>query len=137
MLDFSGLNYWAILVAWLVYTGVGSFWYSPAGFGKLWSKLSGVDIMKLPQNEANRSIMYVVASSLLQAFVLAVVLNSLDVADALEGLAAALLLWVGLTAATTIGTNFYQRKSWKFWWLNASFFLVTMAINGLVLGYWQ
>lgn len=137
MLDFSELNYWAILVAWFVFTVIGSFWYSPAGFGKSWSKLSGIDIMKLPQQEANQAIVYVVAASLLQAFVLAVIFNSIGVSNALEGLSAALLLWAGLTAATTIGTNFYQRKSWKFWWLNASFFLVTLAINGLLLGFWQ
>lgn len=137
MLDFNGLNYWAILVAWFVFTGIGSFWYSPAGFGKLWSKLSGVNIMKIPQQEATRSIAYVVVASLLQAFTLAVVLNTVKVANALEGLEVALLLWAGLTAATTIGINFYQRKSWKFWWLNASFFLVTFAINGLLFGLWK
>jgi hypothetical protein len=137
MLEFSGLNYWAILVAWIVYCAVGSFWYSPAGFGKTWSKLSGVNILKLPQEEANRAIMFVIVSSLLQAFVLAVILNSVGVSNALEGLLTALVLWAGLTAATTIGTNFYARKNWKFWWLNASFFLLTMSVNGLLLGFWQ
>src|SRR5689334_4632375 len=123
MIDFAHVNYWAVLVAWLVYVGVGSFWYSPAGFGKRWSKLSGVDIMKLPKDEANRSIMYVAVSSLLQALVLAVVLESMDVVNAVQGIIAAFLLWTGLVAATTIGTNFYARKGWAFWWLNASFFL--------------
>jgi hypothetical protein len=137
MLEFSGLNYWAILVAWIVYCAVGSFWYSPAGFGKTWSKLSGVNILKLPQEEANRAIMFVIVSSLLQAFVLAVILNSVGVSNALEGLLTALVLWAGLTAATTIGTNFYARKNWAFWWLNASFFLLTMSVNGLLLGFWQ
>jgi len=137
MLELEGINYWAVAVAWLVFVGLGSFWYSPAGFGKLWSKLSGVDIMKLPQNEANRSIAYVMLSSVVQAFVLALVLNSLDVLNAVQGLVVSLVLWVGLTAATTIGTNFYSRKGWKFWWLNASFFLVAMALNGLILGAWQ
>ena len=137
MIDGSGLNYWAVIVVWVIYMAVGSYWYSPKGFGKLWSKLSGVDIMKLPQQEANRAIMYVIVSSLVQAITLAIVLNSIGVTNELEGMAASLVLWLGLTAATTIGTNFYARKSWKFWWLNASFFLVTMSINGLILGAWQ
>lgn len=137
MIDVAGLNIWAIIVAWIVFCAVGSFWYSPKGFGKVWSKLSGVDIMKLPQTEANRAILYVVASSLVQAVTLAVVLNSVGVSNATEGLVAALVLWAGLVAATTIGTNFYARKTWKFWWLNASFFLVSMAINGVILGVWQ
>lgn len=137
MLELSGLNYPAIIAAWMVYMVVGAYWYSPKGFGKLWSTLSSVDIMKLPRREANQAISYVMASSLLQALTLAIILNTMQVSDAFEGVIASLVLWLGLTAATTIGTNFYARKSWKFWWLNASFFLVTMTINGLLLGGWQ
>jgi len=137
MLELDGINYWAVLVAWLIYIAVGWFWYSPAGFGKAWSKLGGVDIMKLPQGEANRAIMYVILSSLVQAFVLAVVLNSLEVANAKDGLVAGLVIWLGFTALTTIGTNFYARKGWKFWWLNASFFLLTMSVNSVMLAVWK
>ncbi len=137
MIDISGLNYWAVIMAWVVYMAVGMFWYSPKGFGKLWTKLSGVDMMKMPQNEANRAIAYVVGASFVQAVVLAAVLYSIGVSNATEGIVASLVLWFGLVAATTVGTTFYARKSWKFWWLNASFFLVTMAINGLILGAWQ
>lgn len=137
MIDISGLNYWAVIMAWVVYMAVGMFWYSPKGFGKLWTKLSGVDMMKMPQNEANRAITYVVGASFVQAVVLAAVLYSIGVSNATEGIVASLVLWFGLVAATTVGTTFYARKSWKFWWLNASFFLVTMAINGLILGAWQ
>ncbi len=133
MLEFEGINVWAVIVAWIIYCAVGSFWYSPAGFGKQWSKLSGVNIMKLPQQEANRAIMYVVASSLLQAFALAVVLNSMDINGAVNGFIAGLFIAVGLTAATTIGVNFYSRKSWNFWFLNAAFFLVTTPINSAII----
>ncbi len=137
MLELNGLNYPAIIAAWVVYMAVGAYWYSPKGFGKLWSTLSSVDIMKLPRREANQAISYVMASSLLQALTLAIILNTMKVSDAFEGVIASLVLWLGLTAATTIGTNFYARKSWKFWWLNSSFFLITMTINGLLLGGWQ
>ncbi|MES2876537.1 MAG: DUF1761 domain-containing protein [Patescibacteria group bacterium] len=137
MLEFAGINYWAVLVAWVIYCAVGSFWYSPAGFGKQWSKLSGVDIMKLPQQEATRAIMYVVASSLLQAFTLAVVLNSMNAATAVDGFVAGLFIALGLTAATTIGVTFYSRKGWKFWFLNAAFFLLTTPINAGIIGAWQ
>lgn len=136
MLDFSGLNYWAVLVAWLVFCGVGSFWYSPAGFGKTWTRLTMIDIMKLPQQEANRAIGYVILSSLLQAFTLAVVLNTMDIEGAVNGLVAGLFIALGLTAATTIGVTFYSRRGWKFWLLNAGFFLVTMPINAAILSEW-
>lgn len=137
MLDFIGINYWAVVVAWIIFCAVGSFWYSPAGFGKRWSKLSGVDIIKLPKQESNRAIMYVVMSSLLQAFALAVVLNSMDVTSALNGLVVGLFLAIGFTAATTIGVTFYSRKSWSYWLLNAAFFMVTMPINAAIIAAWR
>lgn len=136
MLDISGINYWAVLLIWVINMGVGSFWYSPMGFGKLWSKLSGVDIMKMPKDAANRAISFVALSALVQSLVLAVVLNSLHVATLVDGLWAGVVLWAGLVAATTVGNTLYMRQTWKFWWVNASFFLVIMAVNSVILAVW-
>ena len=137
MIDFNGLNYLAIIVAWIISVVLGSFWYSPAGFGKVWSKLSGVDMMKTPKNESTRAIIVVIFSSLLQAFILALMLNSIDVSNIGEGVIASIVLWFGFNALTTIGNTLYQRQSWKFWWLNTSFFLVVMIINGIILSAWN
>lgn len=137
MLELSNLNIWAIAVAWLISVALGSLWYSPIGFGKLWSKLSGVDIMKMPQNLANKAITAVMAASLVQVFVLAVVVKSLHAETVQNGLMIGLFLWAGLVAATAVGNNLYLRLSWKFWWLNTSFFLVAMSINGILLSVWH
>ncbi len=137
MIELDGLNVFAILVGWVVNGLVGTFWYSPAGFGKIWSKLSGVDLMKLPKDEAGRALLFVSISSLLQALALAVILNSLHVENIGQGVIASLVLWFGFTAITTVGNTLYQRQSWKFWWLNASFFLITMVINGIILSVWR
>ena len=137
MIEFAGLNIFAILVAWIINVIVGSFWYSPVGFGKPWSKLSGVNLMKLPKDEANNAILFVAFSSLLQAFALAILLNSLHVQTIGEGVIASLFVWFGFTAITTIGNTLYQRQSLKFWFLNASYFLVVMLINGMILAVWK
>jgi hypothetical protein len=137
MIDFNGLNYFAIVVAWIISVMVGTFWYSPAGFGKLWSKLSGVNMMKTPKNEVTRAIIFVVVSSLLQAYVLGLVLHSLAVTNIGEGILSAVILWFGFTTLTTIGNTLYQRQTLKFWWLNSSFFLIVMLINSTVLSAWR
>lgn len=137
MLDFEGLNYWAIVAAWVITIVIGAYWYSPTGFGKLWAKLSGVNHMKLPENEATRSIVAVAISSLLQVFALAVILNSLEVDSLLAGIGVTLFVWFGFTALTTIGNTLYQRLGWKFWWLNASFFLVVMTLSAIILTWWR
>lgn len=122
MLEFEGINYWAVALVWLVNVTVGAFWYSPVAFGKLWSKYAGNDIMKIPVKQANKIIMFVALSAVFQALALAVVLNSLDVTTAANGLVAGLVLWFGLTAATTVGVTLYSLRSWKFFWLTAATF---------------
>lgn len=133
MIDFSGLNYWAIAVAWLVNIVVGALWYSPLMFGKEWEKYTGVDMLKIPQDVATRIISFVALSGLIQAITLAVILHSLGASTVSEGVSAGLLLWFGLVTATTVGVTLYSRRSWKFLWLNSSYFLVVMVINSIVL----
>jgi hypothetical protein len=137
MLELDGLNYWAIVVAWLINCAIGAFWYSPAGFAKQWNKLTGIDILKIPEKEATKILLSVVGSAAVQAGALAVVLNSLHVTTATEGLVVGLVLWLGFTTATTVGVTLYQRRSWKFLWLNSAYFLLVIAINSVLLAVWR
>lgn len=137
MLELEGINYVAVIAAWVISLIIGAYWYSPSGFGKQWSKMSGVDMLKTPKRETNRAIKFVAVSCFLQTLTLAIILNSLNVQSVREGVEVSLLLWFGLVAITTIGNTLYQRQSLKFWWLNASYFLVVMTINGVLLTTWQ
>lgn len=136
-MHFDNLNILAIIVAWLVNVIIGAFWYSPAGFARQWAELTGIDMIKMPKSEANRSIAFVAVSALAQAFTLAVVIRSLELTTIGEALGTAVLLWLGLTAATTVGVTLYSRRSWKFWWINAAYFLIVMSINSLILTLWK
>lgn len=137
MIEIAGLNVWAVVVAWLINMFVGAFWYSPAGFAKQWTRYSGVDILKIPQNEATKIISFVAVSALIQALTLAIIFNSIGVTSVAEGLSLGLLLWFGLVSATTVGVTLYQRLSWKFLWLNSAYFLVVMSINSVLFSVWQ
>lgn len=137
MLDVSGINVWSIVAVWVLYMVVGAWWYSPAGFAKRWSKHTGIDIMKIPTGQANKIIFFVALSALVQAFTLAVLLNSLRVSSVGESLSAGLFIWFGLTAATTVGVTLYSKRKWGFFWLNASYFFVVMAIGSVIYAVWK
>lgn len=47
MIEAVSINYLAVVVAAVVSMGLGAFWYSPLGFGKMWMNLSGIT----PQNQ--------------------------------------------------------------------------------------
>ena len=76
-------------------------------------------------------------SSLMQAFTLALVLNSLDVTTVAEGLVAGLVLWFGLVTATTVGVTLYSKRAWGFLWLNSAYFLVVMSVASVIFAVWQ
>ena len=137
MLDFSGINYWAVIVSWIIYMAVGAFWYSTAGFAKQWTKHTGINILKIPQRQATRILLAIMVSALIQSFTLALILHSLHVTNVLDGLYIGLLLWFGLTAATTVGVTLYSKRTWKFLWLNSSYFLIVMSIASIIFTIWK
>src|SRR5262249_17223708 len=100
-------------------------------------KHTGVDIMKIPVKEANKILGSVVVAGLVQAVVLAVILNSLGATDASNGFRIGVFLWLGLVEGNTAGVTLCRGKSWKFWWLNSGYFLVVMGINSVILAIWQ
>lgn len=136
MFELEGLNYIAVAVATFIHVGIGSWWYSPAGFGKKWTKLTGVDIMKSPKDETQKAIMAVFVGAIVQAIVLAIAINSLNANTLLEGLITGLVLWIGFVGAASIGDALYSRRGWGFWWLNASFFMIVMLINSAMFAIW-
>ena len=136
MLDFGGINIWAVAVTWLISVVIGAWWYSPAGFGKKWTKLTGVDHMKMSVKDANRTIAFIALSALVQVLVLAVVINSVDARTVQEGLVAGFVLWLCL-AASTVGHTLYSRLSWRLLWLNSSYFLLVMLINAVIFAVWR
>jgi len=136
MFEIDNLNYLAIIAATFVNVILGSWWYSPAGFGKKWSKITGVDMMKSSKEETRKAIIIVFFGSIIQSVVLAVVLKSLGATLFTDGIMAGFVLWLGFVAATSIGDDLYSRRGWKFWWLNSSFFLIVMIINGVILSVW-
>ncbi len=137
MLDFSGINYWAVAVVWIIYMIIGAFWYSPVGFAKKWTKYTKIDILKIPTPIANKIISYVAVSALVQSFTLALLLNSIGVSTLSEGLIAGLVIWFGLVSATTVGVTFYSLRGWRFIWLNSAYFLIVMAIGSIIFAIWQ
>lgn len=137
MLMLEGLNYWAIIIAWLINCAVGAYWYSPVGFGKLWAKLSGVNHLELPEKEATNTLFAIILSAAVQVAVLALLLNSLATTEIVDGVLVGIAIWAGFIGASTIGNTLYQRLGWKFWWLNASYFLLVLIVNSALLTMWK
>lgn len=140
------LNYWAILVAAIANMVLGALWFGPV-FGTLWMKLSGMSpaeiekCKKEPGKGAGKSYAIMAVGSLVMAFVLAHVLVFASTFTGVTGVSAGLMSgfwnWLGFVAPVTMGVVLWEQKSWSYWALTYSFYLVGFSVMGVILAVWK
>ncbi|EIE02744.1 DUF1761 domain-containing protein [Leptospira licerasiae] len=144
MLPVIPLNYLAILVGVLANVVIGFLWFGPI-FGKVWAKEMGYENMQ-PDNKAMiRSMVIMIIGSFLTAYVLA---HSLfvwkpsswnlpgDGPAWMYGAYAAFYTWLGFYIPMLLGSVAWESKSWKLFFINAGYNLVSLAAIGLILAVW-
>lgn len=135
----TDVNLLAVLVAAIVATAIGGFWYSPVGFGKQWSAFMGwtskkdIDAMK---KGAMQSYIWVFVAALVTAYVLAVVLGWAAAVTVADGFQVAFWIWLGFFATTQLGVMLWERKPFKLYAINTGFNLVALLVQGALLTVW-
>lgn len=144
MLPVIPLNYLAILVGVLANVVIGFLWFGPI-FGKAWAKEMGLE-NKEPDNKAMiKATVIMIIGSFLTAYVLA---HSLfvwkpsswnlpgDGPAWMYGAYAAFYTWLGFYIPLLLGSVAWESKSWKLFFINAGYNLVSLAAIGLILAVW-
>jgi hypothetical protein len=132
------INYLAVLVAGIVAMGLGALWYGPL-FGKPWMRMAGLtpeSIRSMKMNPAvAMTLMFI--GCLVMAYVLAHALvfgsTYLNDATVAGGMMGAFWYWLGFVMPVTAGVYLWEGKSWKLWFLNASYYLVALLLMGAIL----
>lgn len=130
----GGIHWIAVLLASVAAFAIGSVWYSPVLFSKVWQKevkLSDQDI-----KGSNMALIFGLAFVLM--FISALVLDIFlpREATALIGMIAGLLVSVAWIA-TALGVNYlFARRSFKLFLIDAGYYVVFFAVMGLILGAW-
>ncbi|MCW5716546.1 MAG: DUF1761 domain-containing protein [Bauldia sp.] len=135
MLNFD-INWLAALVgAAIGNLGVGSVWYSPLLFSKVWQREVGISDVDI--RSSNFAMIFGVAFilSLIAAVLFAAWLGpNPEVGDALV---AALVVGLGFVG-TSLGINYlFERKSLTLWAINTGFLTAEFLVIGLVIGLWH
>ncbi len=139
-MDFSNINYLAVLVAAVAAFALGAAWYGASIFGKIWQKELGFTDEYLQQGNMGK----IFGSSFVLMFIMALGMAMLvqghsdgEAIGWLQGLYHG--LYVGLFfIATSIGINLlYQRRSIKLWLVDSLYQVVFLALMGAILGAWQ
>jgi len=135
------VNYWAVLIAAVVNIVLGFLWYGPL-FGKTWMSLMGFTSESMSAQKAKgmgKSYALMTVGSLLMSYVLYHAYLFGYTYTGIGGVAGGVMVgfyyWLGIVVPVTLGTVLWEGKPWKLWILNASYYLVTMMLMGIVFAY--
>ena len=137
------INILAVIGATVASMIVGFLWYGPL-FGTQWMALSGMSAEKV-NAATSKSMAKSYALMMVGSFVMSYTFaHSLIFASAylgVEGASAGVMAgfwsWLGFIAPVTLGVVLWEGKSWKLWFLNNGYYLVSLSIMGIILAVWQ
>jgi len=134
--DFSQINYFAVLAAALSTFVLGGLWYSPMLFGKAWMRVnnfSDVDVAAFSKARMfGWAFVFAIVMSLNLAMFLAAPGTNVTWGMAAGGLAG--FGWVALAVAI-IGV--FENRSWSYIAINGGYMIVAFVVMGAILGAWR
>ena len=133
LLNFTDLNWWAILAATAAAFVLGGIWYGPV-FGKAWMAAIG----KTEDDIAPSPMPFIVSlfTALLTCIVLAALMSGLAIATLGGGLAMGALVGVGFIATAMASDTAFCGWGMRLFLIQSGYRVVYSIIMGGVLGVW-
>jgi|SRR3989344_2614137 len=126
-----------ILIAAIAQIVIGSFWYSPAGFGKIWvkeMKFTSKDMEKAKAKGMGKTYLAAFVGSILTAFVMSRIILLTNATSAGAGAATAVLLWLGFAVPLVLSSTLWEGKSVKLFMIGIAYYLVSFVVVGAITG---
>ncbi|MGE0501094.1 MAG: DUF1761 domain-containing protein [Rhizobiaceae bacterium] len=133
-MDFTGVNWLAVLVAAIAAFAFGAAWYM--SLSKPWMKASRIDPLK-----GERSIVPFVVSFiglLIMAYVLHVLMGAIAFSGmtVTMGLVTGFIVWLGFMATTMAVNHRYEGFGWDLTLIDGAHWLGVALIMGAIIGWW-
>jgi hypothetical protein len=132
MIDFTDINYFAVLIATLVTMVLGFLWYSPVLFSHAWVKEMG---LKMEQMSGGGPLTYVLTAltALFGAFILAILVSMVGEKTIISGITVGVL--IGISISVKIGMNFlFENRTLKLYLITIGYHLVSYLLTGIIIG---
>ncbi len=133
MIDFTGLNWWAIVVATAVAFALGALWYGPL-FGKAWMAALGKtedDIQPSPEPFIVSAV-----AALVTCIVVAALMRGLEMTGIVTGAVFGLITGVGFIATSMASDSAFCGWGWRLWSIQAGYRVAYSALMGGIIGVW-
>ena len=129
----DSINYLAILVAAIAAFAVGALWYG-ALFSSAWIKAVGKPREQLGQPAPAMIVSFV--GYFLLAFMTAVVQFWVGVVSPGQGIAVAIMLWLGFSITSFAPGIMYTGASRKLLWIDGGHLLAAFIVVGAIIAVW-
>jgi hypothetical protein len=139
-MDFSSINWLAVIACVVVSMVSGSLWYNPKTFFPMWWKVVGKSEQP---GMSNMGMMWglTILSSFVQALAMAFMVNAMGGlmggATALTGASTGFMLWLGFIAPTYMVNKLFAGHGLKIWAIEVGNHLVNFVLFGAILGAWR
>lgn len=138
------LNWAAILLAVVINFFIGFIWYTPL-FGKVWGREMGYSAdMKPDPKVLMKGMIFMVIGNFFFAWVLAhniaawnFVPGVAEMGPVSNAMSSAFFLWLGFYFPGHLGATVWEQKSWKLFFIDTGYSLVSLIVVSLILTHWK
>jgi hypothetical protein len=135
-MDFSTINYLAVLAAAVSTFVLGGLWYSPLLFGKAWMRANNFTDADVQSFSKARMFGWSLVFSLIMSINLAMFLGGPGT-NATLGLTAGALTGLGWVAMAIGIIGVFENKSWTYIVINGGYMTIAFTVMGLIIGAWR
>ncbi len=140
-MNFSSINWLAVIVCVVASMIIGSIWFSPKTFFPMWWKAIGKSESNTPGG-TNMGVVWglIILSSFVQAVFMALMVTAMGSimggVTLVSGATTGFFLWLGFVAPSSLTNKLFADRL-KAWVLEAGNHLVTFVVMGAILGAWR
>lgn len=134
-MNFSLINWLAVLVAGISAFVVGGIWYSRPLFGNAWAADSNLTEDQIKQGNKGKIFGFTAVFSLIMAANLAMYLAQPTTTTAWGAQAGFL---AGIWTFSAIATHsLFELKGWRYIFINGGYSVVSLTLMGAIIGLWR
>ena len=135
-MDFSSINYFAVLAAAVSTFVLGGLWFSPLLFGKAWMRANNFTEAEVQTFSKARMFGWSIVFSLVMAINLAMFLAGPGT-SATWGMTAGVLTGLGWVAMAIAIIAVFENRSWRYIAINGGYMTIAFTVMGLIIGAWR
>ncbi|MEK6752048.1 MAG: DUF1761 domain-containing protein [Chloroflexota bacterium] len=140
-MDFSSINWLAVVACVVVSMVSGSLWYNPKTFFPAWWKVVGAGREQPGMENMGMTWALTVLASFIQAVFMSLMVTAMGSlsggASLASGATAGFMLWLGFIAPTYLVNKLFAGHGLKIWAIEVGNHLVNFILFGAILGAWR